>query len=186
MAEDYLLEFGEPSLTEGGPTKFELEGESKDKEHPKTIELLSFSWGVHAHSYAPTNEVTRKRQHEELACTGYVSKASPKLAEALVNNKNFKKVTLYVRKAVGEAYKRDYLKIILENVRVSKYAVNGVADLGEHPNIQIGGRSGTTYPLPLDRFSLSYNKIKLEYREQLKGGNLDAPVLFEDNWGAQI
>ena len=88
----------------------------------------------------------------------YVSKASPKLFLACASGQNLKEAKLVGRKA-GKA-QQEFLSYTFSDVLVSSY--------------QTSGSSGDD--APMDQVSLSFAKIKVEYRAQKADGTLEAPI----------
>src|SRR3954469_23462528 len=133
MATDYLLEI------DG------IKGESKDKKHPNTIEIESFSWGNtnDGSSASGTGSGAGKVHFQDFHFTTHVNKASPELMIACASGKHFKKAQLFVRKQ-GEN-QQDYLIFTLEDLIVSSYQAGG----------SVGGQH-----LPTDQFSFNYAKLK--------------------------
>lgn len=124
-----------------------IEGESTDANHPKTIEIESWSFGE-------TQPVTTssgggggagKVSFQDLhLVTKTVDKSSPKLFLAGASGEHIKDATLFVRKAGSSS---DYLQIKLTDVLVSSY--------------QTGG-SGSG-DIPTESFSLNFAKIQYSY-----------------------
>lgn len=152
MASDYLLEI------DG------VKGESKDKAHPETIELESFSWGIsNAGSFGSGGGGgSGKASFQDLHFTTKVSKASPLLALKCATGAHIKKATLFVRKAGEDP--QDYYTIKLEDILVSSY--------------QSGGHEGSS-ELPVDQFALNFAKIEFDYKPQDEKGKLGGAVNFK-------
>ena len=149
MASDFLLE------VDG------IRGESKDAQHPGTIELESFSWGATNPDTGLTGSKERTRgrvQIEPINFTSSVNKASGELMRACWAGTNIKKASLYVRKQ-GEK-QQDYYVVRMENVIVTAY--------------HSGASNGSL--LPADSFSFSFTQVKFEYKAQKPDGSLEAPV----------
>jgi type VI secretion system secreted protein Hcp len=149
MATDYLLEI------DG------IKGESKDKKHPNTIEIESFSWGNtnDGSSASGTGSGAGKVHFQDFHFTTQVNKASPELMLACATGKHIKKAQLFVRKQ-GEN-QQDYYILTLEDFIISSY--------------QSGGSVGS-HNLPSDQFSLNFAKLKYEYKPQKADGTLDPAV----------
>ena len=88
--------------------------------------------------------------------TARTSKASPQLFLHCAQGKHIKQALLTVRKA-GQA-QQEYLKIKLNDVLVSSYAIGGEEDVGP----------------PEDAFSLNFVKIAYDYFAQKSDGSLHA------------
>ena len=123
-----------------------IEGESTDANHPKTIEIESWSFGE-------TQPITTssgggggagKVSFQDLHfVTKTVDKSSPKLFLAGASGEHIKDATLFVRKAGSNS---DYLQIKLTDVLVSSY--------------QTGGSGGDN---PTESFSLNFAKVQYSY-----------------------
>jgi len=152
MASDYLLEI------DG------IKGESKDKAHPDTIEVSSFSWGMsNPGSFASGHGGgTGKVSFQDLHFTSTVHKGSPLLAKASSAGTHIKKASLYVRKSGADAL--DFYVVILEDVLVSSY--------------QNGGHEGNN-SIPQEQFALNFGKIEWDYLPQDEKGKLGAKVVFK-------
>lgn len=84
-----------------------------------------------------------------------VNKASGKLLLACANGEHFTTATLICRKAGGG--QQEYLKILLTSVYVSSFHTGG----GDDAAI-----------VPVDEFSLNFQQIEHDYREQKADGSL--------------
>lgn len=152
MASDYLLEL------DG------IKGESGDGTIKDALEIQSFSWGASN----PTSIASGggggggKVSFQDLHFTSTVSKASPLLLLFCANGTHIKKATLTVRKQGGEQLV--YYKISLEDLVVSSYQTGGSNGSGEMH----------------DQCSLSFTKIKFEYKPQKSDQSLDSAI--EGGW----
>src|SRR5262245_28086085 len=137
MASDYLLEI------DG------IKGESEDKQHKETIEVMSFSWGAaNAGSMAfGGGGGAGKVSFQDLQFTSSVGKQSPLLAFHCASGKHIAKAVLYVRKAGEDQH--DYYIITLTDLLVSSYSSAGGVD-----------------SIPVDQFSLNFSIVKFEYKIQ--------------------
>lgn len=133
-----------------------IQGESKDKVHPNTIEVESFSWGVTnsgAHEFTGGGGTGVANFHD-LSFSAAVNSASPLLVQACATGMHINKAVLYARKQGKE--QKDFYTITLNEVLVSSYQSS------DHK----GGSP------PQDTFSLSFAKIKYEYKPQNPDGTL--------------
>src|SRR5712671_3995377 len=126
MASDFLLEI------DG------IKGESKDKLHPETIEIESFSWGANNDGSAShgSGHGTGKVHLTDMHFTSHVNKSSALLALHCANGKHIKKAQLFVRKQ-GEDQK-DFYVITLEDLIVSSYQSGGSNGSNLLPTDQVG------------------------------------------------
>lgn len=143
-----------------------IEGESQDKDLPKTIEIQSWSAGVtHSGSFGSgTGGGTGKAQFQDLHFTKSADKASVKIAKACATGQHIKEAVLVIRKAGGPST-LPYLTITMTNVRVTSFQTSG------------HGSGGTS-----EQFSLNFEKIKYSYQAQdEKGAKKDGAIDFEHN-----
>ena len=145
-----------------------IDGESTNKDHKDKFEIESWSFGVQNASAAERGSGLGrgKATVQDLHFTSYMNKGSVPLAKACASGQHIKEAILVCNKASGDnkAAGHEYLKITLSDVFVSSYVV--------------GGSNGGGNVVPMDQFSLSYNKIKMEYTEQTaKGGKGAAPKM---------
>jgi type VI secretion system secreted protein Hcp len=138
-----------------------ISGESRDSKHKGEIEVLSFSFAeTHPGGSGPGGGGggAGKVQMSDFSFTAKTSKASPQLFLHCAQGRHIKQALLTVRKAGGT--QQEYLKIKLNDVLVSSYALGGEADDAQ----------------PDDSFSLKFTKISYDYSPQKADGSLDAPV----------
>ena len=136
-----------------------ISGASKDSKHKGEIEVLSFSFGeTQSGSGAGGGGGAGKVQMSDFSFTARISKASPQLFLHCAQGKHIKQAFLTARRAGGS--QQEYLKIKLNDVLVSSYALGGSeAELEPH-----------------DVFSLKFVKISYDYAPQKADGSLDAPI----------
>jgi type VI secretion system secreted protein Hcp len=137
-----------------------ISGESKDSKHKGEIEVLSFSFGETQSGGSGTGGGggAGKVQMSDFSFTARISKASPQLFLHCAQGKHIKQAFLTARKAGGS--QQEYLKIKLNDVLVSSYALGG-----SEPEVE-----------PHDVFSLKFVKISYDYAPQKADGSLDAPI----------
>lgn len=124
-----------------------IDGESLDEKLPKTIEVLSWSWGEsNSGSFAVgQGGGTGRVNMQDLSISAYMSKASTEIFLSCATGKHIKDTKLTCRKAGGKQEK--YLEITIYDVLVSSF--------------QTGGSGGGD--LPVESFSLNFAKIEYEY-----------------------
>lgn len=153
-----------------------IPGESKRAGHEEEIEILSWSWGEtqEAALLLPAVQSAREAANKsaispnEIEFEMNMSKASPKLMEAVASGKIFEQeVVLTGYRATGEP--EPYLLIKMKPVYITSY--------------QTGGSNSDT--VPVDTISLNFGAIKFEYRPLGDEGRLGEPVVgmwdFENN-----
>ena len=136
-----------------------ITGESVDSKHKGEIDVLSFSFGE-SNDRPPGSGGggPGKVEMSDFTFTARTSKASPLLFQHCAQGKHIKQALLTVRKAGGS--QQEYLKIKLNDVLISSYALGGDED----------------EPTPQDAFSLNFVKLSFDYAPQKSDGSLDAPV----------
>jgi type VI secretion system secreted protein Hcp len=124
-------------------------GEAIDADHKGEIDLVSWSWGMHAPT-AITGQATGKVAISEVNVVKRADQSSPTLMGFLRNHKLVKKAVLTVRKAGSTPL--EYFKIELENVRITSMKTGSEsAELTEH-------------------WSLGFDKIRVSYTPQSSTG----------------
>jgi len=136
-----------------------IPGESTDEKHKNEIEILSFGWGEEAPvtGFAEKITGTDKVSKHDFHFTMKINKASPKLFLAAARGQRIKEATLTVVDKSGH----EHVRWQLADTRVSSYRTGGDA---------------TRDASPIDTLKLSFNKIKVEYREILPDGTLGPPI----------
>lgn len=135
-----------------------ITGESADSKHKGEIEVLSFSFAESHMGPTGIGGGGGKVEMSDFSFTARTSKASPQLFQHCASGKHIKQALLTVRKA-GQS-QQEYLKIKLNDVLVSAYALDGDVDEGQLH----------------DAFSLNFVKLSYDYAPQKADGSLDAPV----------
>ena len=138
-----------------------IQGESPDKTHKNEIEIESFSWGATQTGTARAGGGmgAGKVQMQDFHLSMKANKASPKLMLACAQGEHLKSAILSCRKAGKEQL--DYLKVTFSDILVSSY--------------QTGGSEGADV-LPMDRISLNFSKVEIEYKEQKADGSLGGAI----------
>jgi type VI secretion system secreted protein Hcp len=144
----------------------DINGEAQDQKHKNEIEVLAWSWGMQGKAALGGGIATGKATMRELRITKRVDKASTALMSALRTNETIKEATLTLRK-IGKT-PLEYLKIKIEEGRVVAL------------DLEAGDVSGS--PSLLERVSLSFNKISIEYTPQGADGMPQGSSTFEDEW----
>ena len=131
-----------------------LKGESRDKTHKDTIDVLAWSWGMSnsGSAHVGGGAGAGKVNVQDLSFTKYIDKSSPDLMLACCNGKHFDNATLTVRKA-GEN-PLEYLKLTLEELIVTSVSTGGS-----------GGEDRLT-----ENVTLNFAKVKVEYKDQDEKG----------------
>ncbi len=157
---------GDMFLKMKGAKHGDINGEAQDQKHKNEIEVLAWSWGMQGKAALGGGIATGKATMRELRITKRVDKASTALMSALRTNETIKEATLTLRK-IGKT-PLEYLKIKIEEGRVVAL------------DLEAGDVSGS--PSLLERVSLSFNKISIEYTPQGADGMPQGSSTFEDEW----
>ena len=138
----------------------EFPGESRDAQHAGEIDVESWAWGEANPSTGAsgTGSASGHVQMRELVFTARFSRASPKLLLACAAGQRLRSAVLSARRP--GAAPSDFLVISLSDVLVVSYDVTS-RELG----------SGV-----VDRVSLHFAKIQVEYRPQSADGTVGPPV----------
>ncbi len=139
-----------------------VDGESTDAVHKGEIDIDSFSWGITSPGNKFGGGGAGKAVIQDFVLAKKVDKSSPALSLSVATGKHYKKAVLTVRN--DSRNPKDYYVITMEDVLVSSY--------------QVGGSSGTD---PKEQVSLSFGKVKVEYKENGKGGE-EGGGRFESGW----
>ncbi len=142
-----------------------IKGESKDKVHKDTIDVLAWSWGLSqsGSTHVATGSGSGKASFQDISITKYVDKASATIMEYVATGDHIDKAQLIVRKAGGKPL--EYIKIDLKNLLVSSYATGGS-----------GGEEMLT-----EQITLNFAEIKVSYIPQKPDGSGAAAVDFGFN-----
>jgi type VI secretion system secreted protein Hcp len=135
-------------------------GESTDAKHKGWMDVESWSWGeTNAGQPAAGGAAGAGRvQMQDLHFTTRVSKASPALFLACASGQHMKEARLAGVHA--GAMQQEFLTWTFSDVLVTGY--------------QTGGADGDV--VPMDSVSLSFSKVRVEYKAQKADGSLDAAV----------
>jgi type VI secretion system secreted protein Hcp len=135
-----------------------LEGESRDKTHAKSIDVLAWSWGM---SNSGTAHVgggagAGKVNVQDLSLTKYIDKSSPDLMLMCCNGKHIPEAKLTVRKA-GEN-PLEYLIITMTECMITAVSTGGS-----------GGEDRLT-----ENVTINFAAVKVNYIEQTPTGTAGA------------
>jgi type VI secretion system secreted protein Hcp len=128
-----------------------VDGESKDKDHAKWSDLLSFSQGLMKPGSG--TGVARRRSDvvlNDVQCVKLIDKSSPKLSESMCKGKVYSKVDIHVTASVTDSGRVTYFAYELKNVQVVSHNISG---------------EGQSDNPPVEDFSLNFEEIKVTYTE---------------------
>ena len=151
MAVDIFLKFADSA---------NIKGESKDKKHPKEIDVLAWSWGMSQSGTFHTGGGggAGKVNINDMSVTKWVDIASYALMHACATGQHIDDALLTVRKAGGHPV--EYVTIKFEEVLVTSVTTGGS-----------GGEDRLT-----ENVTLNFAKVKYEYTPQKPDGTADASI----------
>lgn len=138
--------------------KFKIDGESRDKDHAKWLEVQSWSHNIRQPKSATASSAgghTAERcEHGDMIFVKDMDLTSPKLWEACSAGHTFDEINIEFMRADGNA-RIKYLEIKLKNALISSVS----------PNVVNEG-------IPTETFALTYAAIQWTYVAQgVEGGN---------------
>lgn len=130
-----------------------VKGESKDEAFKDKIDIDSWQFGCSnsANAGRGGGMGAGKADFGDLTISKQIDAASHELLKSVATGKHFPKAIISCRKSGGES-KHVYLVITMEDVFCSAFSTGGSGEM------------------PSENFTLAYNKIKYEYKEQNKQG----------------
>lgn len=142
-----------------------IDGESKDANHDKWIDVLSMDWGAVKPGSGATGQSRRRgaAMVQDLILTMEYEKASPKLAEKCLKGEVIPKVEIECTATYGGA-RATYLKYELKNVMISSYQTNASGNDEVPPTVVIGN---------------NFEEVKCTYTEHDDTGSSAGNVEFE-------
>jgi type VI secretion system secreted protein Hcp len=148
----------------------DVKGESRDKTHKETIDVLAWSWGMSnsGSAHMGGGAGSGKVNIQDVSFTKYIDASSNALMDACCTGKHFPEATLTVRKAGGTPV--EYVVITLTEVMVTAVSTGGS-----------GGEDRLT-----ENVTLNFAKFKFQYQEQdekgaKKGGTKDVVYNIAEN-----
>jgi type VI secretion system secreted protein Hcp len=143
-----------------------IDGESQDAKHKGEIEIESFSWGASRPGTGGTGGggTTGRVTMDDFSFTTPVTKASPKLLLACVENRRIKTALLTVRRSGAQQH--DFLKVTMSDVQILAWKQAAGAEL------------------PLDQVSMNFGKVQIAYTGQRPDGTAGDTVTA--GWDAKI
>lgn len=137
----------------------DIVGESDDKKHPKSIDVLAWSWGISnsGTTHQGGGGGAGKANVQDLSFTKYVDASSHVLLLHCSNGTHVPTAKLTVRKAGGKGAPIEYIKIEMTEVLVTSVSCGGS-----------GGEDRLT-----ENVTLNFAKVKYEYTPQKADGSPD-------------
>ncbi|MFC1953607.1 Hcp family type VI secretion system effector [Chloroflexota bacterium] len=142
-----------------------VDGESKDANHDKWIDVLSIDWGAHRPEGGATGQSRRRVSAivEDMVITFAYDKSVPKLQEKCLKGEVIPKLEIELTANYGESWET-YLKYEFKNVMITNFHDSASADGG--PPIEVIGNN--------------FEEVKVTYTEYDSEGNAKGNV--EYNW----
>jgi type VI secretion system secreted protein Hcp len=140
----------------------EVKGESKDKAHKDTIDVLAWSWGMSnsGSAHVGGGAGAGKANVQDLSFTKWVDKSSTVMMMACAKGTHYDDATLVVRKAGDTPL--EYLKITMKEVMITSLSTGGS-----------GGEDRLT-----ENVTLNFASFVVSYQQQNdKGGKEGGEVL---------
>jgi type VI secretion system secreted protein Hcp len=139
--------------------KGEIDGESKDKDHAKDIDILAWSWGVSNSGsfHMGGGGGAGKANFQDISITKYVDSASTQLMLYCANGDHFDEATLTVRKAGKKAL--EYIIIKMGKVMITSVSTGGS-----------GGEDRLT-----ENIALNFENVEVKYTPQKDTGDAGTP-----------
>lgn len=143
-----------------------IDGESKDENHDKWIDVLSVDWGAHKPGGGATGQSRRRGAAvvEDMTMTIEYEKAAPKLQEKLLKGEIIPKLEIEATATYGGA-RATYLKYELKNVMITNFTTNASGNDNAGP--------------PTIVISNNFEEIKVTYTEFDDEGNSGGNVETE-------
>lgn len=147
-----------------------IDGESKDENHDKWIDVLSIDWGIHKPGGGATGQSRRRGSAvvEDMVITIEYEKASPKLQEKCLRGEVIPRLEIELTATYGGA-RATYLNYTMENVMVTSYQTNASGnDEAGPPTVVVGN---------------NFEEVKVTYTEYddsgKKKGNVETQFKVE-------
>ena len=130
-----------------------IDGESKDENHDKWIDVLSIDWGAHRPEGGATGASRRRGGVvvEDLILVKEIDKATPKLMESALKGEVIPKVEIHLTASTADDGRVTYYAYELTNVMITSYQVSGATD-GDH--------------VPTETLSLNFEEVEWGFHEQ--------------------
>lgn len=142
-----------------------IEGEARDKQHEKQIDVIAWSWGMSqsGNMHFGGGGGSGKVAVSDLSVTKWVDKATNNLIKHCTTGKHIAEGTLIVRKAGGT--KIEYVTILLKEIIITSYNVGGAADGQDRltENITLNFAEFTLDYTPQDGTGGAGSKVSAKY-----------------------
>lgn len=143
-----------------------IDGECKDQNHDKWIDVLSIDWGAHKPGGGATGQSRRRGAAEvqDVTITMEYEKAAPKIQEKCLQGQVIPKLVIEHTATYGGS-RATYLVYELENVMVTNYQISASGnDEAGPPTVVVGN---------------NFEKVKVTYTEYDEAGSSKGNVEYE-------
>lgn len=134
-----------------------IRGESRQYNHPGAIDVESWSWGALNSGNAELGGGPGPGKVGDLNFLKHSDRTSPALIRAWAAGTPLTSAVLLVRKADGSGLPLEFLTVTMTNVRVAHFGETGSS------GSQLRGTESV---------SLSFTKVRVEYKERLADGSV--------------
>lgn len=139
-----------------------VKGESNAPNHLEEIEIQGWDWGMSSSGAFSGRGAATKAALNELRLTKGADTATTQLMSVMRSNELIKKAVLSVRKA-GVSPPFDYLKITIQRGRITSLTI---------------GNDSPGLPELVERLTIAFEEIEVEYSAQDPGGGKKASSVF--------
>jgi type VI secretion system secreted protein Hcp len=139
-----------------------IKGEAQDSKFKDQIEVLAWSWSM----VGRMKGGARQSSIREVSFTKLVDRASTALMSALRTNEMIKEATLTIRKTGGAP-------MVFLTIKMEQGLVASI-------DIEAGGAAGAA--TLIERVSMSFNKVTVNYTPQGPDGREQGATTFMDQW----
>jgi len=150
-----------------------IDGEAKDSNHDKWIDVLSIDWGMHRPTETGATGATRRRGDvivEDLMLTVEYEKSSPKLQEKCLMGEIIPKLEIEQTSTYGGA-RVTYLKYELKNVMITSVSLNASGNDEAGPPTVVVGCNFEEVKVTYTEFDdTGSNKGNVEYNWKVEKG----------------
>ncbi len=139
-----------------------FKGEASEPDFKGKVQIFAWSWGISSPGDMSTGGPSSRATLREVQFLKRVDSSSCALMGACDNNEKITKAVLTVRKAGTVAQK--YFTVTLVAGRITSYDIHAPGSADD--------------PEMLESFSVSFQKIDIDYRPQSKTGSLDGGMSY--------
>lgn len=139
-----------------------IKGESNAPDHFEEIEIFEWSWGMTGSTGLGGAGATARTALSEITFGKGTDRATTQLMSVMRSNEPIKKAVLTVRKA-GAVPPVDFLVVTIQNGRLTSHTI---------------GSEAPGSPTLVERLSMAFEKIEIQYAPQSASGSKGAQLSF--------